>query len=102
MSNTISINQTEGSITIDNLIVKNPDLFSLVVAEPPESQLQILQDVIAVGSTAMQRVRTTIDVDFVEKRLGALSNTFEKALTQLEKRSIDAVTQRFSPTESGS
>jgi hypothetical protein len=102
MSNTININQTEGSITINNLIVKNPDLFSLVAAEPLESQLQIVQDVIAVGSTAMQRVRTTIDVDFVEKRFGALSNTFEKALTQLERRSIDAVTQKFSPTESGS
>jgi hypothetical protein len=101
MSNTICVNQTEGSITI-NLIVKNPDLFSLVVAEPPESQLQIVEDVIAVGSTAMQRVRTTVDVDFVEKRLGALSNTFEKSLTQLERRSIEAVTQRFSPTESGS
>jgi hypothetical protein len=102
MSHTISINETEGSITINSLTVKNPDLLSLVVAEPPESQAQIVQDVIAVGSTAMQRVRTTIDVDFVEKRFVTLSTVFENALSQLEKRSIDAVTHRFSPTESGS
>jgi hypothetical protein len=102
MSNAININKTEGSITIDSLTIKNPDLFSLVVAEPPESQIQIVQDVIAVGSTAMQRVRTTIDVDFVESRFKTLTGLFQGALSEFERRAGDALSQRFSPTESGS
>jgi hypothetical protein len=73
-----------------------------MVSEPPESQEQAVLDVIAVGSTAMQRVRTTIDVDFIEKRFGTLSGVFERTLNQLEKRAVDALSQRFSPTESGS
>jgi hypothetical protein len=102
MSHNITINQIEGAITITDLTVKNPDFFSLIVTEPAESQVQTVLDVLAVGSTAMQRVRTTIDVDFVEKRFGTLSSVFEKALGQLEVRATDAVTRRFSPSESGS
>lgn len=102
MSHTITINQSQGSITINNLTVKNPDLLGLIAKEPAESQVQILQDVIAVGSTAMQRVRTTIDVDFVENRFNTLTGVFQKALGDLERRASDSLSQRFSPTESGS
>lgn len=109
MSHTIEVNQNETSVsinetsvTINGLTVDNPDFFSLLAAEPEDSRQGIVLDVIAVGSAAMQRVRTTIDVDFVEKRFGTLSLVFEKALTQLEKRAVDVVSQRFSPTENGS
>jgi hypothetical protein len=102
MSHTITVNQNDGSVMIRELTVRNADFLSIMVSEPPESQEQAVLDVIAVGSAAMQRVRTTIDVDFIEKRFGTLSGVFEKTLNQLEKRSIDALSQRFSPTESGS
>jgi len=102
MPQSISIDQAERSITINHLTVTNADFFSVVLSEPPESQEQVVTDVITVGSVAMQRVRTTIDVDFVEKRFTTLTGVFEKALSQLEKRATDALSQRFSPTESGS
>ncbi len=102
MPHTVTTNSSEGSVTINHLAVKNADFFSVVSSEPPESQEQVILDVITVGSAAMQRVRTTIDVDFVEKRFGTLSSIFEKALNQLEQRATDALSQRFSPTESGS
>ena len=102
MSHTVTINSIDGSVTINQLTVKNADFFSVVSSEPPGSQEQVILDVVTVGSAAMQRVRTTIDVDFVEKRFGTLSGVFEKALTHLEQRATDALSQRFSPTESGS
>jgi hypothetical protein len=102
MSHIVSINAKDGTVTIDHLTVGNADFFSVVSSEPLESQEQVVLDVITVGSAAMQRVRTTIDVDFVEKRFGTLCNNFERSLNQLEKRATDAVSQRFSPTESGS
>jgi hypothetical protein len=102
MPHTISVNQVDGSVTIRELAVKNPDFLNIMISEPTETQEQIVLDVIAVGSAAMQRVRTTIDVDFIEKRFGTLSGVFEKTLSQLEKRATDSLSQRFSPTESGS
>lgn len=102
MSNTITINQDERSVTIDRFRVANADFFALISSEPPESQEQVILDVIMVGSAAMQRVRSTIDVDFVEKRFGVLSGSFERSLGQLEKRATDALSRRFSPTEGGS
>ncbi|HLW55007.1 MAG TPA: hypothetical protein VKW06_19395 [Candidatus Angelobacter sp.] len=102
MSSSIEANATEQSITINDLSVKNAEFFGLVSSEPEETQIQTVLDIIAVGSAAMQRVRTTIDLDFVESRFGTLSGVFEKSLTQLEKRATDALSQRFSPTESGS
>jgi hypothetical protein len=102
MSDTIIINHTEQFITLNQLRVKNLDFFTLIASESPESQEQVVQDILAVGSAAMQRLRTTIDVDFVEKRFGTLAGSFEKALGDLEKRATDSVSKRFSPTESGS
>lgn len=102
MTHTIIINQEKQSITINNLTVTNADFFGVIATEPPESQVQAVQDVIAVGSAAMQRMHATIDVDFVEKRFHVLSSGFEKALGQLEQRAVDSLSQRFSPTESGS
>lgn len=109
MPHTIEVNQNEASVTINEtsvtinaLTVENPDFLTLLASESDDSREGIVLDVIAVGSAAMQRVRTTIDVDFVEKRFGTLSLVFERALTQLEKRSVDALSQRFSPTENGS
>lgn len=102
MSHTINVNQADGSVTIRELTVNNPDFLSLMISEPEESQQLIALDVIAVGSAAMKRVRTTIDVDFIEKRFGTLAAVFEKTLSQLEKRATDSLSQRFSPTESGS
>jgi hypothetical protein len=98
----INTNQEEGTITLDEFTIKNADFFAIVSAESQESREQLVLDVIAVGSAAMQRVRSTIDVDFVEKRFGTLAGIFEKTLGQLEVRAVDAVTQRFSPTTSGS
>ena len=102
MPHAVTVNSSEGAVIINQLAVTNADFFSLVSSEPPESQVQVILDVITVGSAAMQRVRTTIDVDFVEKRFGTLSGVFERALNQLEKRATEALSQRFSPTESGS
>lgn len=102
MPHTITVNQVDGLVTIRELVVKNADFLSIMISEPPESQEQAVLDVIAVGSAAMQRVRTTIDVDFIEKRFGTLSGVFEKTLNQLEQRATAALSQRFSPTESGS
>jgi len=101
MSQTIAISQKEGSVLINNLTIKNADFMGLLL-ESPESQTQIVQDVIAVGTAAMQRVRTTIDVDFVEKRFTTLTGVFQSALSELERRATDALSQRFSPSESGS
>lgn len=102
MPHDITVNQNDGSVMIRELTVRNADFLNIMASEPPESQGEAVLDVIAVGSAAIQRVRTTIDVDFIEKRFGTLSGTFEKTLNQLEKRAMDAVSQRFSPTESGS
>lgn len=102
MPHTIQVNQEDGSVMIRELTVRNADFLSIVMSEPPETQARAVVEVIVVGSAAMQRVKTTIDVDFIEKRFGTLSGTFERALSQLEKRALDALTQRFSPTESGS
>jgi hypothetical protein len=109
MPHTIEVNQNETSVTINEtsvtingLTVDNPDFLGLLAAEPEDSREGIVLDVIAVGSAAMQRVRTTIDVGFVENRFRTLSLVFERTLTQLEKRAVDVVSQRFSPTENGS
>jgi hypothetical protein len=102
MSHKIMVNPNDQSITINNLIVSNADFFAVIAVEPPESQEQAVLDIIAVGSAAMQRVRTTIDVDFVEKRFSTLTGVFDKALSALESRATDALSKRFSPTESGS
>ena len=102
MPYTMTVNQNDGSVMIRELAVKNADFLSIMLSEPPGSQEQAVLDVIAVGSAAMQRVRTTIDVDFIEKRFGTLSGVFEKTLNLLEKRALDLLSQRFSLTESGS
>jgi hypothetical protein len=102
MPHTITVNQVEESVVIRELAVKNAEFLSLMLSEPSESQEQVVLDVIAVGSAAMQRVRTTIDVDFIEKRFGTLSGVFERTLGQLEQRATDTLSQRFSPTENGS
>lgn len=102
MSHTIEVNQNETSVTINGLTVPSPEFFDLVAMEPEDSREAIVRNVIVVGSAAMQRVRTTIDVDFIEKRFGVLSGVFERSLNLLEKRAVDALSQRFSPTENGS
>jgi len=86
MSHDITVSQDGQSIVINHFTVTNADFISVVASESPESQGQAVLDVIAIGSAAMQRVRSTIDVDFVEKRFGTLTGVFEKTLNQLEKR----------------
>lgn len=98
----MSVNPQDQSVIIDQLTIKNADFFSLIASEPAESQAHMVLDIVAVGSAAMKRVRTTVDVDFVESRFGTLSAVFEKTLGQLEIRALNAISQRFSPTESGS
>lgn len=102
MTHAIQVNQKDGSVMIRELSVRNADFLSIVGPQPPESQEQAVLEVIFVGSAALQRVKSTIEVDFVEKRFGTLSGTFERALNQLERRALEALSQRFSPTESGS
>lgn len=102
MSQTVTVCEEQASIIINNLKITIPDFYALVKSEAAESREQLVQDILAVGSAAMQRLRTTVDVEFVEKRFGTLANVFDKTLGELEKRATDAVSKRFSPTESGS
>jgi hypothetical protein len=89
-------------VVITNLAVSNPDFSAVIAAQPESNRGQAVLDIIAVGSAAMRRVQTTVDVDFVEKRFGALSTNFERALATFEKQALDMFSKRFSPTETGS
>jgi len=89
-------------VTIVNLTVNNPDFLSAVASQAESKREQIVLDIIAVGSAAMRRVQTTVDLEFVEKRFSALSGNFERALGSFEKQALESLTRRFSPTESGS
>jgi len=102
MSNTIKINPSGKTVTISNLTVSNQDFFLVIAAQQESEREQAVLDIIAVGSAAMLRVQTTVDVDFVEKRFGALSAKFDRGLDAFEKQATDALAKRFSPTESGS
>jgi hypothetical protein len=96
------VNDEAKTVTISNLTVSNPDFFSVIAAQPDSKREQTVLDVIAVGSAAMRRVQTTIDVDFVEKRFGVLSAGFERGLGAFEKQLAESLEKRFSPIESGS
>jgi hypothetical protein len=98
----IVLNETNHTVTIQDLTVNNNDFYSVMTAEPTDSHEQFVIDVIAVGTAAMQRVRSTIDVDFVEKRFNTLATVFNKELTGLELRAVETLTKRFAPNESGS
>lgn len=102
MAHTIKVNLAKKVVTISDLIVTSGDFLSVVAARPESERERAVLDVIAVGSTAMLRVQTTIDVDFVEKQFAALNSKFERALDGFEKQATTALTKRFSPTESGS
>jgi hypothetical protein len=102
MTHTIKLNLSKKTVTIGNLAVTNPDFLSVVASRPDSERERCVLDVIAVGSTAMLRVQTTIDVDFVEKQFGALNSKFDRALEGFEKQATNTLTKRFSPTESGS
>jgi hypothetical protein len=90
------------TITITNLTVSNQDFLAVVTAQPPTNREQTVLDIIAVGSAAMRRVQTTVEIDLIEKRFGGLASNFERSLTSFEKQATEALTKRFSPTESGS
>jgi hypothetical protein len=102
MSDTVKVNAGRKTITINGLTINNPDFLSVVMSRPEADRERIVLDVIAVGSTAMLRVQTTIDVDFVEKQFAALNSKFEHALNGFEKQTTTTLTKRFSPTENGS
>ncbi|MCI0628702.1 MAG: hypothetical protein L0387_44815 [Acidobacteria bacterium] len=102
MLNRVNLEPGEKLVSFTDFKVSNADLFAVLVAQPESKREQTALDVIAVGSAAMRRVQTTIDVDFVEKRFEVLANKFDRALTAFEKHATDALTKRFSPTESGS
>lgn len=102
MAQTIKVNLSRKAVAISELVVTNPDFLSVVAARPESERERCVLDVIAVGSAAMLRVQTTIDVDFVEKQFAALSARFEGTLDGFEKQATNALTKRFSPTESGS
>lgn len=93
--------ETKG-VTLSNISVTNPDFLSVISSQPESRREQMVLDVIAVRSAAIRRVQTTVDVEFVEKRFGALSVKFERALGDFEKQTLDTLTKRFSPTENGS
>lgn len=98
----IKVSPGRKAVTIGNLEVNNPDFLSLLTARAESERERCVLDVIAVGSAAMLRVRTTVDVDFVEKQFGRLTSNFERALDSFEKQATKALTKRFSPLESGS
>jgi len=102
MTHNIKVNVSKKVVAIGNLVVTNSDFLSVVAGRPESERERCVLDVIAVGSTAMLRVQTTIDVDFVEKQFAALSSKFDQALVGFEKQAIATLTKRFSPTESGS
>ncbi len=102
MASTVRLGVGRKVATISNLAVNNPDFLALVTARPESERERCVLDVIAVGSAAMLRVQTTVDVDFVEKQFGELSSKFEKALGSFEKQAMNTLTKRFSPVESGS
>ncbi len=99
---TVKCDPSGKAVTLTNISVANPDFLSVVSSQPESRREQMVLDVIAVGSTAIRRVQTTIDVEFVEKRFGALSMKFERALGEFEKQATETITKRFSPTENGS
>jgi hypothetical protein len=102
MGNAIEVSPSAKAVTVVRLTVTNPDFFSVLSGQPESNREQCVKDIIAVGSAAMRRVQTTVDVDFVEKRFEVLSSRFEHALNAFEKQTTNALTRRFSPTESGS
>lgn len=102
MTQTIKVDPSGKAVTIMNLAVTNPDFLSVVSSQVDLKREQVVFDVIAVGSAAIRRVQTTVDVEFVEKRFNILSVKFEKALGDFERETLDSLTKRFSPTESGS
>jgi len=102
MTDTIKINPSSKTVTLLSLVVGNPDFFSVIEAQPEATREQVALDIIAVGSAAFQRVRTTVDADFIEKRFAGLALRFGQALDGLQKKLNEEVAKRFSPTESGS
>jgi hypothetical protein len=48
----------------------------------------------AVGSTAMRRVQTTVDLDLVEKRFGGLSVSFERSLSAFEQKALETLSEQ--------
>jgi hypothetical protein len=99
---TVKCDPSTKTVTLTNIGVTNSDFLSVISSQPESRREQIVLDVIAVGSTAIRRVQTTVDVEFVEKRFSALSVKFERALGDFEKQATDTITKRFSPTENGS
>ncbi len=102
MAQTIKVSLGGKIVTINNLTVANPDFLSAVASQPESKRERCVLDIIAVGSTAILRVQTTVDVDFVEKRFEVLNSRFQRALDTFERQATSALTKRFSPTESGS
>ena len=98
----IKVNPGRKTVTIVSLTVTNPDFSSVVAAQSESNRERCVMDIIAVGSAAMLRVQTTIDVDFVERRFEVLSSRFERALSAFEKQATNTLSKRFSPTEDGS
>ncbi len=102
MTHTIKVDPSGKSVSIVNLAVSNPDFFSVVATQAESKREQTVLDIIAVGSAAMRRVQTTIDVDFVGKRFAELTLKFNQSLDGIERKIREEVSKRFSPTESGS
>jgi len=98
----IRIDHNSSSVTVVNLTIKNADFFAVLSAQPSSVHEQTVLDILAVGSAAMRRVQTTVDVDLVEKKFGGLATGFERSLTAFEQKALELLTKRFSPTESGS
>lgn len=98
----VSVDSKEEVVHISSLAVTNRDFLAVVSAQPETSREQTVQDIIAVGSAAMLRVQTTMDVDFVDKRFHELSTQFEGSLRSFEEESLDSITKKLSPTEAGS
>ena len=102
VKNSIEVDLSTNSVTVVDLVVINPDLIAVLSPQPASAHRQAMIDIIAVGSAAMRRVQTTVDLDLIEKRFGGLSVMFERSLTAFEQKALDTLTKRFSPTENGS
>lgn len=102
VKNSIQLDRSNNSVSIVGLTVNNPDFLAVLATQPVSVHEQTVLDILAVGSAAMRRVQTTVDLDLVEKRFAGLSTAFERSLGAFEQKALDVLTKRFSPTESGS
>jgi hypothetical protein len=102
MTKSVQLNPKERSVTLLELVVENPEFFSLILKEPDAQRDAAVRSVIALGTTASSLLRTSIDAEFVERKFAELTTGMGRALDEVREKAVIEITKRFSPTESGS